>query len=123
MENEQEKLSMSRNRKDAAGLNRRELLKTGLLTGGLTLLTAKKSFAAAKAFSQAGQLTPFIEELPISPIAEPVTTFADAPPNPANHQGAQALRWDARHQIGLGIADRQTRRHRNASAQAGLCGH
>lgn len=78
---------MSRKRKDAAGMNRRELLKTGLLTSGLTLLTSKKSFAAIEPItSQAPQPTPFVEELPISPVAEPTTAFADPPPNPSSHQ-------------------------------------
>jgi FtsP/CotA-like multicopper oxidase with cupredoxin domain len=77
-------------------LSRRALLKTGLAGGGAALLSAK---ATRPTWAQTGSpaTTPFVDELPIPPIAQPALpltgraagmpfrAFAPAP-NPAAHQ-------------------------------------
>src|SRR5574341_2582705 len=62
-----------RREKTDAKLSRRELIKAGLLSGGSALLASKgiRASAAALQTTQGPLTTPFVEELPIMPEAQP----------------------------------------------------
>jgi FtsP/CotA-like multicopper oxidase with cupredoxin domain len=77
-----------RREKTDAKWSRRELIKTGLLSGGVALGASKGIRAAAAALqtTQSPPTTPFVEELPIMPEAQPAPGLVDPLPNAANHQ-------------------------------------
>jgi hypothetical protein len=78
--------------KNKRRLSRRTLLKTGLATGGAALLTSKSSLTAHAQFGSPAT-EPFVDALPIPPVAQPLGRGMplrdapfDPPPNPAAHQ-------------------------------------
>lgn len=101
-------------RKDSK-ITRREALKLGLMTSGVTLLTSTKSFrthfleakVCANGSAEDGvdrpinspPTRPFLQRLPIPPIAVPQPGLNPAPSRKANMAGGEALRaehqrWD-----------------------------
>lgn len=85
---EKEVLDAAKNRREliAAQLSRRDLMKMGLLTGAGMLipkmgLSARAQFSDGSSFGSPASpvTTPFMEEMPLPPVAQPVT----APSGPA----------------------------------------
>ena len=81
------KKRMSKN----GGMNRREVIKTGLLAAGVALLADKSVRAQQFGGGSYGggtnspATTPFVDELPMMTVALPVSTLTPAP-NPAAFQ-------------------------------------
>jgi hypothetical protein len=69
--------------KTRKGLTRRELIRSGLVAGSVAFLTAKSGRTLAQTGSP--PVVPFVDELPIPPIAEPVPSL-NPEPHPAGHQ-------------------------------------
>ena len=82
--------------------SRRNMLKLGLLTAGASVATAQQVFGAGELadLCTAGDLplaeddpgshdfnlSPFVDPLPIIPVAEPINFPLDPPIDPARHQ-------------------------------------
>src|SRR5262245_20353313 len=64
-------------------LSRRGLLRWGIVLGGGAVLPAGRRVSRADDLPSSPNTTPFVQGLPIAPIATPVTPF-DTQPDPAN---------------------------------------
>ncbi len=69
--------------KTKKGLSRRELIRSGLVAGSVAFLASKSGRTLAQTVSP--PTLPFVDELPVPPIAEPVPSL-DPEPHPAGHQ-------------------------------------
>lgn len=76
-------LPSKKRRKPRKGPSRRDLIKSGLAAGGAALLAGRSVPSSAQTGSPF--TTPFVDGLPIPPVAEPVTGL-DPAPNPEAHQ-------------------------------------
>lgn len=97
MPKKKEKSKFQEKPKEKATIRRRELLKAGLLSGSAAILTSKRVSARAQeqeSCSPCPTLEPFVDALPIMPVAQRVRALNPGPTLSANITGGEANRDD-----------------------------